>query len=179
MATKKVVVTAYGTFRRTTQRTYTHFVISRGLRADVIQQRADKELASDLKSLERYQAALTLALETGDRVEIEDGNSINSADWLRANRKPKGTLRVIKDTGNPYQLGWLAPQWADWRDDIALRIKKHDDVTAKKLADAAVEKYGTQGWCSRLDLAQKLAATATKNGYKDVRIIVVATGYEV
>jgi hypothetical protein len=177
---KYVVTTAYGTFKRNTDRTYSHFVIWQGVDPRYIAERALESLASAHKYFQRYAEACTLAEQNpGFRVEIEDGCSYNSAQWLKDNRKPAGTLRLIKDTGEQYQKGFLASDYALWRDEADADIKGHDAALKEELEANAAAPYAVAGWCGRLDLALSLATQQLKYGRQHIRVISIATGCEI
>lgn len=178
MAKNKYKVTSeFGTFTRSTDRTYTHLVISKGTDPERIKRQAAESLAYSEKQLAKYTAAVELAEKNpGMRVEIEDGASYNSAEWLRANRKPRGTMRLIVDNGKQYQQGFTLAQWIEYRDDVREEIAGHAAALEAKLARNAAEQYGIEGWCGRKDLADKLAATVLKREALNVHILEVATG---
>jgi hypothetical protein len=145
--TKYNVQTAFGTFKRSTEnRTYSHFVVVGPVRADVLEAERLGTIAYERKQAARYRRVVETGVNPGER----SGNI-----WDR-----QSTQRYLADGSYV--------KWAASSEALAAKLEADGPVTA----DAG--EPGVVGWCSRLDLAYKLAAKQTR--FRFVHVIDVATG---
>jgi len=157
--TKLTVATEVGTFTRTTVRTYTHLVVAGPTRAEVLEARRQEQMAESRREIAEYGAP---------------GAVINHIAAERA--------RVTRNGMSPAQVDeWMAriahlhtdETFAGYAADAAAtlaRLEQEGPVTVDRDAP------GVLGWCGRLDLAMKLAATEQANPYRWVRVVDVTTG---
>lgn len=154
MATPKIVVTTdVGTFSRKTARTYTHIVVVKGERFEVLEAYRLSVIKELQKTIKGYEADL---VDGGaGRREKERNQSI------RAGVTP-GRAADIFDF---YTAEWIQTHLTSSRVELA-KLQAAGEVT---------EDRGTWfvfGWCGRKDLAVKLAGTADR--FRCVRIYNVA-----
>lgn len=155
--TKLAVTTEYGTFTRTTARTYTHLVILRGYRAEMREGYRQAEIAAQKKEAARYRRVIAAGHDVKD-----------TTAWQREN-----TQQFLNEGK------FLA--WAEMAERRVAQLEAMGPITADgndgwTLADAApVLSWGVAGWCGRLDLARKLA-DKERNTWREVMIVDVATG---
>lgn len=164
------VETEVGTFARTSARTYTHIVISRGLTEEEITKHSEADVRYMLKLKADYDAAVELSRSSGLRV-YHGGPSAND---IRAGLyDPRtDTGKFVTVPGGDERIGaYSHEQWQQYADDVAARIATAPDRLAQEIR--AANGYGLHGWCGRYDLAQKLAARTVARGYQDVRIVKV------
>jgi hypothetical protein len=150
--TTLVVVTPVGTFTRTTARTYSHVVTVSHYRAELREQQRLAALANAKRQLARY----LRTIETG---QCQDARPGASGDWDR-----ECTAKFLAD-------GSYTEFVASTRATIA------DLESQGVITEDAHPTPGVIGWCGRLDLALKLAATE-RASYRHVQIFEVATGRE-
>lgn len=151
------VTTPFGTFTRQTARTYTHFVVVCGFKAEALEAIRLAEIQMERTNAAKYRRILADGCDVRERSE-----------WHRQN-----TLKNIAD-------GSLA-KWADQAEARAARLEAKGPITQDRdswgLTDAnlaSTPTFGVAGWCGRLDLARKLAEK--QGSYRTVAIIEVATG---
>jgi hypothetical protein len=147
---KLTVTTEVGTFTRTTARTYTHLVVGVDYRAEWLEARRVAELARARKDFARY----------------------SDPD---AHREIRAHARVF-DTQCHEQFK-ADGSYARWAENERATI---DKLEAQGTIAADEARTDVLGWCGRLDLARKLAATNVAQGaYRTIRIYDVTTGERV
>jgi len=145
--TKLTVTTDAGTFSRRTARTYSHIVVVKGERAELLEARRLRDLASARKDAAEYQETH----DTGKLFGARPAGTVGG-DW---DRKCSVEFRAE---------GKFA-EWAASARQRAAELEARGPVTADK-----GDTFGVLGWCGRLDLAGKLAATEQASYYREVRI---------
>jgi hypothetical protein len=148
MAKQKLTVTTdAGTFTRTTARTYTHIVVAKGVRAELLEARRLRDLASARKNAAEYQDA-------------HDNGTLYDA-------RPAGT--VGGDWDRECHAAFRAEgKYAGWAQDARERAAKHE-ARGVITADEG-DTFIILGWAGRADLAAKVAVTELARDYRDVRI---------
>ncbi len=164
MPTKLTVTTEFGTFTRSTVRTYTHLVIVQGYKAERIEANRLATIASTRRELKKYQQTVATGIDP---------------DW-----RPAGTI------GGDWDRKFTAEGLADGRfvgyiqhaEAEVARLEAIGPVTQDRdnwsLSEAnltGTPTFKAAGWCGRLDLARKLAGKE-RDSYRLVAIIDVATG---
>jgi hypothetical protein len=142
--TKLTVTTDIGTFTRKTVRTYSHIVVIKGERKEVLEARRLAAIASDRKQAARYDAILATGRDPRD-----------VTDWSRQH-----TAQVIAD-------GSLA-KWAQEARARADALDASGPITADQ-----GDTFSVLGWTGRLDLALKLAGTEQALNYRHIRIYAI------
>jgi hypothetical protein len=143
--TKLTVTTDAGTFTRTTARTYAFIVVLKGERHELLEAERKRGIAHALKNAARYAATQTSGIDPDDsKPGVSQWSKDLHAEWVA-----KG------------QYG----EWAANSRDEAAELEARGPVTAD-----AGDTFGILGWCGRLDLAVKLAATDVASRYREVRI---------
>lgn len=151
MATSKITVTTdVGTFTRQTARTYTHIVVVKGYRAEVLEARRQRDLAYYRREIASYQQIIDT-----------DGRSARGIGW-----EPRVVAECLA-TGK-YQ-GWI--------DGFKREIQKLEAM-GPITADQG-DTWLVHGWCGRLQLAVNQTRTEQVTSYREVRIYEVATGKRV
>lgn len=161
---KLTVTTEFGTFTRTTARTYTHLVIVQGYKAERIEANRLACIADTTKTLAKYRKTLATGIDP---------------DW-----RPAGTVGGDHDRRCTAQF-IAEGRYAEWIADAERALARllfmapiTQDRNSWTLDDAnltATPTFKVSGWCGRLDLAQKLAGKE-RDTYRLVAIIDVATG---
>jgi hypothetical protein len=134
--TALTVVTPFGTFTRTTARTYTHLVVVKGYRAELLDAKRVKAIESSKRTIAEY----LQTIETGRRPDERGA-------WDR-----EVTTTFLAE--GRYQE-WLAEERTTLARLQALApITK--DGTSWNFQNTEDASWGIVGWCGRLDLAVKL-----------------------
>lgn len=164
MAKPTLTVTSeFGTFTRSTARTYTHIVIVKGYKAELVEGYRLESIKTHLKDLANYRKTV----ETGQCQDARPGaggewdrkiTAVNLADgsytrWIAANEAEVARLQAVGPITEDQNTGSLA---------------------ANYLGQAPT--FSVIGWCGRLDLARKLATSTEASRYRTVVIVDVATG---
>jgi hypothetical protein len=139
--TKLTVTTDAGTFTRTTTRTYSHIVVVKGERHELLQAERLAGIAQCLKYAAEYEKTVATGVSRDDRT-----------DWHRE--------QTAKNIADGSYAKWIASYRAE-----AAELAARAPITAD-----AGDTFGILGWCGRLDLAGKLAATDQASRYREVRI---------
>jgi len=147
---KLTVVTDVGTFTRQTARTYTHIVVVKDKRHEVLEAQRVAEMASCRKYAASYRETVRTGVSKDDRT-----------DWHREH-----TTARIAD-------GSFA-KWIEQYDAEAAALEARGPVTAD-----GETPWEVLSWCGRLDLARKEYASKSASYYRHVRIYDVATGQQV
>lgn len=157
------VTTDIGTFTRQTARTYTHVVVAKGYRAELIESYRQAEIKRTTKDLATYR----LTVATG---QCQDARPGASGNWDR-----EMTAQHLAD-------GSYARYIADAEAELA-RLTAMQPITEDRpswgVSDAnlaATPAWFALGWCGRLNLAATLAKSNEASRYRNVRVYEVATG---
>jgi hypothetical protein len=148
MAKQKLTVTTdAGTFTRTTARTYTHIVVAKGLRSEVLEARRLRDLAQARKEAREYQ-------------DTHDNGTLYNA-------RPAGTIGG--DWDRECNAKFRAEgRYAEWAQNARDRVASHE-ARGPITADEG-DTFGILGWAGRADLAAKVAVTENARDYRDVRV---------
>lgn len=161
--TRLTVQTEVGTFTRETARTYTHLVVARGYRAEVVEARRLETIASERKLADGYRNVVALGHDPSDRTEFSrqcTAENLANGDYLRWIAAAEATVARLEAHGSVVRDldGW--------------------DLTVENLASEATT-WRVVGWCGRRDLADKLVASRDCQILVDVRVFAVADGSRV
>lgn len=167
---KYSVTTEFGTFTRSTNRTYSHMVAICGRSEDVIRARFAEELKYNRKLAARYAVGVQVAQATGFAGTLAQDDD----RWVSV------ACKGFENQGRV--CGHTAADIAEWLASAQQSIETSDARLEKALADNAAaianKVGGDVGWASRLDLAISNANKYRKMGYT-AYVIEVATGKEV
>ena len=156
-STKLTVKTDIGTFSRRTVRTYSHIVVVKGYRKELLEAARLNEIRSQEDESDRYEASIATGQEQLRGRERSYGDSHQRwladgsyAKWAKQSRAKAAELKAagpVTEDGN----GWTSfyPQHRQPAEWFVL------------------------GWTGRLDLAGKLAATKQAEAYREVRIYAI------
>jgi hypothetical protein len=147
------VVTPFGTFTRTTARTYTHLVIAKGERAELL----EAERLAGIKERRKKAAQYAETQRTGIGHDLRPAGTVGG-DWDR-----KCTAEYVAE--GQYE------RWAIAAAATADKLEADGVITADRGSD-----FGVLGWSGRLDLARKVASTDIAARYRTVIIIDALTG---
>lgn len=153
MPTKLNVVTPLGTFTRSTVRTYTHLVVVKGFRAERREASRVTEIANLRKEVAKYRRTVETGVDpTDDRVQSRDFTARSLANGSYA--------KWILDT-----------------DASIAKLEAQGPITEDgDTFCGGTPSWNVLGWCGRLDLAGKLAASKEADRYRHVAVVEVATG---
>lgn len=160
---KLTVTTEWGTFTRSTARTYTHLVIVKGYRAERIEAGRLANIADAKKRLAQYRQVVA----TGQCQDARPGRAGDfdrecTAKFLAEGRYAGWIQDAEQEIIRLEAVGPITEDRADWGLDAATLAK--------------VPTWGVLGWCGRIDLARKLATTQQAAAYRNVQIIDITTG---
>jgi len=170
MAKNKLTVkTDVGTFTRTTARTYTHVVVAKGYRAEILEASRLAAIAEAKRQVAEYSRIVETNDPTiGARKVERDGNSV-ARDW-----DIKCHTEFIADGS---YAKWLANSKAE-----AARLEALGPITAdanswgdfgRHTSTGEPATWQVLGWCGRADLAGKLADSKEASKFRDVRVYAV------
>lgn len=164
---KYSVTSKFGTFTRSTNRTYSHMVATCGRGEDVIRARFAAELKNDLRMVVRYNEGAKVAAATGFA-----GTYAQDDDrWVSVTNKGF--------EGNGRICGHAVADITEWaahsQQQVETAAARLDKALADNAATVANRKGSDAGWASRLDLAVSNANKYRKMGYA-AYVIEVATG---
>lgn len=158
---KKIKLTAttpVGTFTRTTARTYTHVVVARQDQA-AARERAYSATAHDTKTARSNFAFYTHQAELG----VEGLKAEHAAKW----RYVKPQAEFIRQHMTAKSLAGLG------LDGYLATLRERAIESHEKTVREGGFQFGAINWCGRLDLAQKEASKAQRQGWIDVQIFPV------
>jgi len=145
--TKLTVTSPLGTFTRTTVRTYSHLVVVKGERFELLEARRLRNIAYSQKMAADYRATHTRGFDPKD-----------ASDFSREH-----TAERIADGS-----------YLTWAEELDTEIAAL--VARGPYTEDTGDTWLALGWCGRLDLARKLAVTEQASTYRHVAIVDVATG---
>lgn len=153
-ASRYVVASEFGTFRRETARTYSHVVIARGYRAELLEAGRLTEIKTARADAANYRATIARGSDPGDRTQFHRDLT---AKWIAT-----GELE----------------QWAATADARAARLEAEGPITTDRASWGGVgaPEWTVLGWAGRLELARKVATGEQARAYREVAIVDVATG---
>lgn len=163
---KYSVTSKFGTFTRSTNRTYSHMVVICGRGEDVLRAKAAEQLAYDKDLVVRYTEGVRVAQGTGFAGTVGQGDSV----WVPVQQAGFGSGRVCGHSLTDIQQ-WLA----DRQEAVATSAARLEKTLADNLDRVSNRKGEDVGWASRLDLAVSNANKYRKLGYA-AYVIEVATG---
>lgn len=154
-ARKITATTPAGTFTRKTARTYTHVVIGRQ-DEETHQIRAHTLTRNDINNAKKNFAYYTEQAALG----VDGLRREHLAKWSYS----KSDAEFQREYTNAKALAGLG--WDRYLETVRDRqIQNHFDALSR-----GCFQMGALNWCGRLDLAQKEAAKAQKQGFRDVAI---------
>lgn len=164
--TKLTVTSAYGTFTRTTARTYSHLVIAKGYMAERLEANRLAAISEATKTLAKYRSTVATGIDPDARPAGTVGGN-----WDR-----ECTARYLAE--GKY-TGWIADTEAELARLIAMGPITDDRDHYCLNGTNGPPTWFVLGWNGRLDLARKLASSTEASRYRNVVILDVTTGLEV